>query len=125
MRKIWKLLPHFIVEWIAVNYGEVIELQNQIWYVISYKNNLGNTFLVRNKEVEQSKSCDNSDYYVESSILDDSTCNTCGSKTVEIRGRTPNDIIRRVCPTCAVEKLENYEEQQALENWLPSKIDYK
>ena len=66
MRKIWKLLPHFIVEWIAVNYGNEIEMQNQRWYVISYKKNLGNTFVVRNKEIEQIKSWDDSEYYDES-----------------------------------------------------------
>ena len=96
--------------------------RGQEWYVISYKKRLGNTFVVR-KGGWQSKSWDDSEYYVESPILNGSTCKTCGSKIVEIRGRTRNDIKRHVCPTCAVEKLENYEEQQALENWLPSKGD--
>ena len=118
MRKIFRLLPHFIVEWIAINYGEVIMDRGQEWYVISYKKRLGNTFVVR-KGGWQSKSWDDSDYYVESPILDDSTCKICGSKRVQIRGRASMDIRRMVCPTCVVEKLENYEEQQALENWIP------
>lgn len=33
-------------------------------------------------------------------------CNTCGSKMIYIRGRYPKDKARKICPTCAYEKLE-------------------
>lgn len=33
-------------------------------------------------------------------------CGICGGKTVEIRGRYPNDARRRTCPTCATERLD-------------------
>lgn len=49
---------------------------------------------------------------------DQGACSTCGSKMVNIRGRAPMDKRRDICPTCAVEKLEDYEEQQALGEWL-------
>lgn len=33
-------------------------------------------------------------------------CNVCGSKMVEIRGKYPKDPPRKICPTCAYERLE-------------------
>ena len=53
-------------------------------------------------------------YYVESPIAEDSTgCTCCGSKMIMIRGKYPKQPKRKVCPTCAVEKLENYEYQNS------------
>jgi hypothetical protein len=33
-------------------------------------------------------------------------CNVCGGKLVFIRGKYPKTAKRKVCPTCAVERLE-------------------
>lgn len=37
-------------------------------------------------------------------------CTVCGSKLVYIRGRYPHTEEREVCPTCAVERLEQIRE---------------
>lgn len=33
-------------------------------------------------------------------------CNVCGSKLVYIRGKYPKSKKRKICPTCAYERLE-------------------
>lgn len=33
-------------------------------------------------------------------------CGICGHKTVMIRGKHPDDEMRRVCPTCLQEKMD-------------------
>lgn len=37
-------------------------------------------------------------------------CQTCGSKTVRIRGRYPRDPEREVCPTCLAERMDTIRE---------------
>jgi hypothetical protein len=37
-------------------------------------------------------------------------CQTCGSKTVMIRGRYPRDPEREVCPTCLAERMDTIRE---------------
>lgn len=37
-------------------------------------------------------------------------CGVCGSSLVEIRGKYPNWDKRKVCPTCATERLEQINE---------------
>jgi len=37
-------------------------------------------------------------------------CQTCGGKTVMIRGRYPRDLEREVCPTCLAERMDTIRE---------------
>ncbi len=37
-------------------------------------------------------------------------CGVCGSRLVFIRGRYPQEKKRKICPTCAYEKLEQIHE---------------
>lgn len=37
-------------------------------------------------------------------------CGICGSKMVYIRGKYPKDKKRKICPTCAYERLEQINE---------------
>ena len=38
------------------------------------------------------------------------SCNACGGKMVEIRGRYPKQEKRLVCPTCLAERMDNIRE---------------
>jgi len=40
-------------------------------------------------------------------------CPICGGQLVEIRGRYPGDPVRRVCPTCLQERMDQINEISA------------
>ena len=42
-------------------------------------------------------------------------CGICGGSQVEIRGRYPSELRRRVCPTCLMERMEQIQAISTLE----------
>lgn len=46
-------------------------------------------------------------------IDNENMCNICGGQMVFIRGKYPNEDKRKVCPTCAVERLESINEMSS------------
>jgi len=48
-------------------------------------------------------------------------CPVCGSKKVFIRGKYPGDSKRKICPTCAQERLEDLLDRNDPDKNIPCK----